>query len=402
MDIYSYDDLKELIKKNLDLNVIAFIKSPWQLHGVNAFLYHLIELGVSPKGFVCIERNAQYGYVIDEEHRFLICDDLKFIKYDHFANKKTLTEKLQNSFNIWRACICENKETNGEKVYILQCLEPNFNIYAFLTNELKRNASVVMIDEGIGSYMRSRKEMIDEALSYHRNTLKRLKIRYNHLVKKPILFGAMKKKGIVIDFQLFEKNENTVLKRSDVAKCYSAILNLTKENIPEEESELYNRAVVINTQPFFEMGQIKNDEDIMIIESISKICNSLNCKCVIKPHPREMRLDRYEAIQGIVIDLNKSISQETLFASIEAHPLMLIGFSSTTLVTAQTFFGIKTVSLSKMISENVGDRMKNDCLRFYSAFNSLVACPSELQEITKTISLIKRSKEEHDHDLKNP
>ena len=385
MEIYSYDGLKELIRQTPDINFVAFVKTPWQLHGVNAFLYSLISDHITPKGIVCMEKNAQYGFVINEAQCRLVADGVQCVRYDYFAGRKGAYAKVKNALSTWKACVWERRERGGEPVYLLQCLEPNYHLFAFVTGALQRKAVSVILDEGLGVYIRSKREMVREALSYHHSLLKKVKICYNHYIKRPVLSAAMKRHGRVIDFQLFERTGNDLVRRDSVVACYSKIWKLTAMPVPREEAALYQGAVVINTQPFFEMGQIKNDEDLRIIEGIAKACLELRCKCVIKPHPRENHLERYEKIQGLTVDANQSISQEALLAALPALPLLIVGFSSTTLVTTRLFFGVRTMSLARIRLEHVGERMRNDCRDFCATFGSVVECPVDMPGVTNSI-----------------
>ena len=110
---------------------------------------------------------------------------------------------------------------------------------------------------------------------------------------------------------------------------------------------------------------------------------------MIKPHPRECKTYRYRDAGLDVDDSNSTISQEVLLANAINKPKLIIGFFSTSLITAKLFFGIKTASIGKIEDFESILGYGKDINNFINTFNNFLYVPKSYVEFENIIKSIK-------------
>lgn len=383
METINSSALKKRLASDSNINFLAFLVTPWHAHGVNAFMRFKQDQGVRLRGIICIGKNAQAGYLIDDSY-LIHSNEITIVRYDSRENK-TIKSSLKNLLDTWRGCYFLPPVSDKCDIYVLNCVNPYFGMHAFLKLYLKKQPLAVLIDEGLATYMRSNFGRLCESLSFKNSILKKSIIVYSSLISSAFL-RKMVSYNEIYHFQIFDYG-NHELERNDFAiKYYKDVLSLTK-NIDAGYVKDYENAVVINTQAYFEMGQIINDLDIEIIKLICRECGNLGLNVLLKPHPRENHLERYDGIDNLVVDSRKGVSQESIIAGLEVKPTLVIGITSTTLVSLKVLFDVNTVSVAPyFLNQRIGPRLRGDCKDFCRTFEKFVPCLATTDELLREIN----------------
>lgn len=378
-------ELKRAISSE-DINFLAFPVTPWAAHGVEAFIYSKKKENVRLKGYVCIVEHGKAGYLLDEKHFMLKNSEIQIVKF--VASKdENILKKIERKIELWKF-LCQNQKGSDE-IYILNQGTPNYEWHS-IAKKLKPNCNVhsVIIDEGIGMYMREKKEWLNENLLMATGLKNKCSAFLMLVVKQPLMEAIVKKKREVESFCLFEKSFGRLQENKSVILSYKNIICQDSQAISNEHRKLYDNAIVINTQPFIEYNQVTMDEDLKWIKIICDTCKRNNVKVVLKPHPREKKIDRYSKIDNCWIDVNNEISQESIMSQLNRKPFLLIGFSSTTLITEKLFEGITAVSLTKCVNyNNFAESILGDFKAFARTFSDGVILPNNEEEL---ITIIKK------------
>lgn len=394
METIGFQGLKDRVINNPQINFCAFLITPWQTHGVNAFIQFKKDQGIELNGIICIEKSTQAGYLIDDSY-FIQSNNIAIVKYDPTIETRTIKSVLQEARDARRGCLA-SPVSNKRDIYLLSYSNPEFKVHAYFKRNLHREPLSVIIDEGLGIYMRNDFEKLCEMLSFKTSIIRKIIQIYHCLIRNPILLQKMESYNAIYRFTIFNR-ENHALTQNDVAIEYYKKTLTAVQHREYGQIKAYERAVVINTQPYFEMGQMRNDLDVEAIKFICDECKKQNCAVLLKPHPREKNLERYAGIENLVIDTNKEESQESIIASLHVKPAVVIGFTSTTLVSLKVLFDVNTISLAPcFIKQKVGPRLREDCKDFYKTFSKSVPCVATrdelLVEIRRCIAAAERGK----------
>ena len=370
------------------INFLAFPVTPWAAHGVDAYIKMLEERGVRLKGYICVIKHGQAGYLLGKEHFQNVNKNIKIVQLDesmHLSMKQKIKGKIFIWFNLLKG-----KKSDNEKLYVLNQGSPNFEWHFYCKQHCPEYfVESVVIDEGIGMYMRDAKAWLRENLSNARGVKAKLSAYLMFKISQPLFIKRLKKNDEISYFCLLNKDRDGLKKNAQVITLYKSVVCLKNADLLKSEIDLYRNAVLINTQPFYEYGQVSEDEDLKWINIICIISEKLGLRVVLKPHPREKNLDRYANLNNCVIDLNKSISQETIIGNLPEKPLLIVGFSSTTLITESLFENINAISLVNCVDlKKFKGSILSDFEGFKRTFDELVYIPSNEEEIEEYIEKI--------------
>ena len=185
-------------------------------------------------------------------------------------------------------------------------------------------------------------------------------------------------------FSLFQKVNRELRPNSDAIPYYAESISKAGISFSSTELSNYAGAVVINTQPFEEYHQVLEDEDLRVFRKICAQCTKVGLRVVLKPHPREKNILRYQCLENCWIDTNKERTQESILLNLETPPCCIIGYTSTTLVTCSLFANIPTASLVKCsdVSKFIGNA-KLDFAAFSRTFSGVLSFPDDIEEFLK-------------------
>ena len=379
LETVNYKKLKKkIISQNI--NFLAFPVTPWAAHGVDAFICMMKQKDISLNGYICIIKHGQAGYLVDDSHFSFENENIKIILLDGNI-EETFYEKIKRKTRLWR--FLGKRRTDGKYIYILNQGCPNYEWHSFIKEYKPKNqVKSIIIDEGIGMYMRTKKGWLLENLSNTKGIKNKIAAFLMVEIKQPIMKKIIKTRNEIVDFCLFNKTKNEFVKNTNAVSYYKQVIYKNGCLIATEQKKLYEHAVVVNTQPFYEYGQVKENEDVRWLNVICKICEEYKVPVVLKPHPREKNLERYKTISNCIIDYHKGITQETIISQIKDKPICIIGFSSTTLITERLFEEIAVISLIDCVNERNFDKVIcNDFKGFKKTFSNYVCFPQNENDL---------------------
>lgn len=381
MNEISARELLDKYKRDDDLNVLAFVVTPWVAHGVDAFIEYLIERGLDPKGAVIIIAHGQAGILVNQEHFSTTCKGISFYRLKEESS--SIKDKIRNKLNTYiQNLIVRSK--NGRELFVLNQGCVNFEWHAKLKHlNGERHIQSVILDEGIGMYMRDKKAWAMESISNTTSFKQKVSIIFSLYILNPCMERHLKKINECTEFCLLKKSANyEFIPDKETIKYYGRVIKKIGAVSDYQDSKKYENAVVINTQPFYEYNQVYHDEDIRAIKMICDLCSDRGISVVLKPHPREKNIERYDALKNCLVDRRKGITQESIISQLQIKPKLIVGFSSTTLVSEKIFEQIPAMSLVACIdTNNVESKMAMDFCRFQKTFKNIVAFPRNVEEV---------------------
>lgn len=378
-------DLERLIKTQ-KINFIAFVQTPWHALGVDAFIKYKEEKGSHLVGTVCVMSHAQAGMILDEKSFSYENCDIEVVYYTDGV-RTSVIKKIKNAVCNSQSLI--QKNIANKEFYILATVHPKYQWHSYIAQNCDKKAVSVLIDEGLGMYMRNTQDWLMETWSGKSRVLKKIKYTYEFCIGNPSKEKILEANNSLMYFCLFIPDNMRV--NYECVAYYKKVLKLNESRNYSEAKGLsfYENAVVINTQPYFDEGQIIGDSDINLIEQICTLCGNRGIKVVLKPHPREKSIDRYTAIKNCIVDTNFAVSQESIISCLDSKPRLLVGLCSTTLISMDLFYGVKTVSLIHCISyDGVKKKMRTDLQKFEKVFGNTVCCPNNIPELEMILDKI--------------
>ena len=378
-------ELEKAIDEDKRINFLAFVQTPWHALGVDAFIRFKEESGIKLHGFVCILSHAQAGIILKESSFSFDLADIEIVHYTD-GTKESPIVKIKNNLSISNTIKFLHK--SGDDFFILSTVYPKYQWHAYIARNCQGRRPVsVLIDEGLGMYMRNMNDWIMETWSSKERLYKKLKYTYEFCFGSPQKEKWLKKKKEFVSFGLFNTVDMSL--NNNVVEYYKKVLNNANKQINDVFVSCYENAIVINTQPYFDEGQLTEDSDINLIKHICLLCAKKGFSVVLKPHPREKNIERYDGIDNCVIDSNFTSSQESIISNLKIKPRLIVGLCSTTLVSLRLFYGIKTASVMHCISsKGMGKKMNNDLIKFEKVFGKTVPCPLNLEEFSELLNRI--------------
>lgn len=365
---------------NREFDFLAYIVSPWHLLGVKAVVQKL-KAGTSDiRGLVMICKNHCDKYLITE------IPEIEGVEFAYYENGNL---SISSIFGILRIWFRRNDIAEKTKSFIIPYKLDVF-LYALysLKNKKKCITECYIIDEGLGTYLglnidkltnTKRVFNITECLSLVKNKISEL-LRSSLELK-------LKKQTLIYDFSLLIQDKNNHLRTNESVVDYYRQVISSEAIICQEENNIYDNAVLINTQP---LEGVVDNADIDILYNCCKQCYAKGIKVVVKPHPAEKDLNIYSKLdQYVNWDLRNELSQEVILNSLIKKPLAIISFYSTTLVTSKLFWGIPTFSVAKiLLSEDISNGLRNKLTDFMNVFNEHTVFCDSIDSLVNTLAEI--------------
>lgn len=343
------------------INFVGTVVTPWHVIGIKSAISYLEDKGIQPNGIVFIQKHASSGFLVDEDS-FSDIQNLKIVKTEFDIPSKNPILRLRRTIHYWKLRKQYLNARNDEALYVLNPwhinIEKTLDFF-----EYSKDVQNIVFDEGLATYMES-DEYFGSDVKGLKKTLHRRRIKKSRLVEK-----QLKDLGKLEYFTLFDSENGTLKINENVAQYYRKTIEHNYHQKNRTSGIDFTGKVLINTQTYVDDDQISNDEEIAILRQIVEECRNHNVDVVLKPHPREKNVDRFKTL-GVELIKDIDLSQEELL--VESKPKAIIGFASTTLVTASVLFGIEAFSLNKLIKEDIGKVMRLDVERFNEIFSDYV------------------------------
>ncbi len=361
----SIEKVISLIQKDVNINYVAIITTPWHLLGLKIFLKNYSHSMDRSKGLILISKHKISGICLDIEE---VKNQLQINRYIYeYSGEEIRINKMISIF------YCYHKKANRE--IILVSPEKPWIRFGILLETKDINCSYYIFDEGIGTYLRSDKRYysgIDRVKTFIRKCL--------------LQFVKMNRD--ISNNNLLVKNGHKYVLQSQIVQQYKEILSI--DNEVGKKVFKYNLSdkcapyVILNTQTYHDNHEILNDADIPLYRIIIKLFHDQGYSVYLKIHPREKSILRYNSLHVKIID--SKITQEELINNTNNKPHYVIGFTTTTLVTLSLFYDIKTISLIKLLdSSYLSGNAIQDFRTFNKIFDDIVLIPDTLEKVKDII-----------------
>lgn len=375
--IQSNGEILNTYLTNPSVNFLAFAVTPWQAHGIDICINELYKKKFDIDGLIIICAHNQTGFCVHESHfQNLKLGKFQVIEYPLFK-KNTISSGLISYF-----LFTKRRNLNQTK-FIINPFGISYDLaYGWFRLDQKCKIVNILTDEGLGIYFRSDKNWILE--NGGKLNLKSLFIQTIKQKIKDVLINQLNKNGEFYSGRIFEMKQNQKISPSKaVVKCYLELFESCKsENLATD----YKQTILINTQAFYLDHQDCGDFDI---ECLSLVCHTLKnagYSILLKPHPREKTvLGRYHSL-GVQIDDRYEMSQELLLAKSTHLPLAILGFYSTTLITANLLWNIPAICLNSLAEVQKADSATRlDMESFSKRFSDFICEPKTVSELIGVI-----------------
>lgn len=364
----------DTVLNNRQPALLGCVITPWHAIGLKALSLYLEDSGLVESKYAIIQMHSANGQLIQAR-------DLKHFDVIQIL-RPLIGFKEKTVAALCRTLFFRNQVTQ-EGIANLYIACPGYpGSYARTLDwaNCKRAVTVYLLDEGLGSYLCNAKDWVkwstkDMSLSGIQAFLRRTLGVFDKLFF-PQIRRKLTENGRFKSFRLLDEHGNP----NDVAiKYYRKSMAL--ESAPEREDENYINAIVINTQPLVEDGFVDQDEYVRAITVAVEQAHSVGANVVIKPHPREKHTTLYEAL-GCYVERREGVSQESIFAALGGKgPCCLAGFNSTTLFSCELLFGIKCMSLLRLLDlGKCSDDYIASTRRFYQFVKDRVAFPKTAED----------------------
>jgi hypothetical protein len=232
--LVNYDEIIDIIKKDKDINFVAFLRTPWHAQGVEATLESLAE-SESLNGIILLS-NGDYNCdkPLVAKESFNLSPSIKYnIMYSkdiEFPKSKIQLLKLKlNTFSYFM-----HHKKGTRKIYVLSPFAINDIFVAKLKASIA-NASIIniIIDEGLGTYTRTK---FNWAVEHYQNT-KSVKRFVASLFAKNIeqLYKNIcsRKNELIINNILVKGENKKYIPNNKIISYYKNSLNSAKLNESE-------------------------------------------------------------------------------------------------------------------------------------------------------------------------
>lgn len=361
------------IRQNKEINCVAIVVSSWHYLNALATIDYLMHRGKVQRSIVLVCPHNQAGLLLDSvlyESNLINNVEKVIFQYKSLPNWNEVVHYLKS------------KEAYEKEFYILRPVEPKIEFTANLWNKgIKRNYIHITIDEGLGYYLRDtagwlkEKKVINNGISEKWNKI------VGDAAKKYYSEIMLKKKGQLKVNTFFLKKGKKLDTNNLCVEYLGKIFKKVSKLYEYSNYDFYNNKLIICTQPFNDLGMVRNNADIKVIHDICDRAKERNIEVILKPHPRETNIEKYQSLCAY-IDENNLVPLEAILAGLKSRPVGIIGVSTTTLVTAKVLWNIPTFSIIDVIGKkNFCNAVIEDINNFSKYFSDYVTNIHEIESI---------------------
>lgn len=370
----SQNMLVRRLKRDRSINYLAIITSSWHYLSVLSTIKWLKETRHIGKGIVLVCEHLTDGHIINEDLlRVGASVDMEVYDFKYSA--------LATSAEVRRYLL--NHNSFGIPFYIMKPVIPKleFSVYLY-NNNVRKNIVHITIEEGLATYMRDWKMWAMEELREINfvNLWKEIKQRtWGKIISEKLL----RMHNEFIENTLFLNMGGRWIQNRQAIDYLKSILEELKDHYDFTPYENYQNSIIICTQPYGEQKRILHNADIVVIRKLCEMAQENNQHVIIKPHPREKHLEKYQGF-GVEIDMRNSVPLEFVLAGIKIKPKFILGITTTTLVTGKLLWNIPCISLVNLISRvDCTKDFAGEANNFCRVFSDIVEIPKDFNNILK-------------------
>ena len=390
--------IKELLNNELDF--IAYITSPFHALGVDAYVYALFKKkSKNLNGLIFVNSHPKDGIVVNETNfRCMKFANVKlvYVQNSYSLNGKNLFQLSQSAIGLLMGfCkVVVNRGLRKKDLHLICVMDISISLFWILNNKKvmnKYSPTFVSIDEGIGSYMNEDVWKLVRKYDDPNKNPNNKTLRYMVAAKffNKLLYLTKHCIEIKNRYILIQQIDGLIPNTENI-EAYKEVLFLGTSDPPECIRPLLTKKwAVVATQPLVDYDQITAENYIIIIKEAIKILEEKGFEIALKLHPRES-YDIYKTIaekEDIVI-VPKSTTLEDI---LQFHPHVIIGFTSTVLVTSNLFYGILPISLIDLILQSTNDPLLDiSTKQFKEKFGNIVHFVDSKEKLVKKLDELNR------------
>lgn len=361
-----------LIRQDERIDCVAIVVSSWHYLNALATINSLKIRGQIRKAVVLATQHGRSGFIVDN---LLWEQEMDALEKYYFKAKNL--PSLQDVARYLKAKAEENK-----KFYLLRAVSPSPELAASLWQAgIRRNFINIVIDEGLGYYLRNTKGWLLEGKKPKQSTPKFMERVIKEWLYKAYTETTLKHHNQLLYHTFFLKKRGKLIVNDNCVNCLRTVLEETTTCYPQNDYALYENKLIICTQVFHDLGQITNNADITVIRKICDEARKNHIGVIIKPHPRETDIDKYR-YPGVEVDEKQSVPLEIILAGTKRKPLAIIGITTTSLVSANILWNIDSFSIIRLVGlKNFAYEVREDIEHFPRCFSNFVALPNSINDI---------------------
>ena len=355
-----------------DIDYIAFVTSSWHYLSAISTIAWLKKKNQVKKGIILIFEHPTDGQII--EKNMLGKNWFEDQEIYSFSFTSLASDKEVMQYVLKHVCM-------GKPFYIMRPVMPKWEFSVVLHNcGVRKNIIHIVLEEGMASYMRDWKGwLFEEKKDNNINTI--WKQFSNRTWKKYLYTAMLKRKNELIENTLFVAKKGKLYPNRRAIMYLKRTIEELKDTYDFSKYKSYNGSVIICTQTYGEQNAIFGKEDLRIVRECCRKAQKEGYRVIIKPHPRERDLRKYEGM-GAEIDIFNAVPLEAILAQAEPKPKCVIGITTTTLVSAQLFWKIPAFSIAKLIKrESYSKELIGDIDNYCKTFSGLVKIPMDIKDI---------------------
>lgn len=385
MDYIGNIETEKIIKNLPNLDFVAYIITPWHAHSFVAALKYIEEKeSRTLNGIIILKEHSVSNQLIDDN--FFTMQNVRVYK---FKDDESLFDRIKSEISGVLYYL-KLKQNNNPSFYLFRPTGFRYPILSMLHKACrgKRKITVVELDEGAGTYLLNKKEWFDITLNVQKNIKNKIIVYIKYIETSILNEKKIREFNQYINCNLFIKQQNGRCSSNgkmpiyfkDAIFDYASSINIQMPHFPE-------RYILINTQPFDDYSLSGKDTKNKLLSHCIQVMVDLGYEVYIKPHPRENDLLHYQEMGAKILDYT-GISQEGLLAISNIMPAFIVGYFSTTLVTANVLFDIPTISLNKLLLEtgDVNGKYTTIFNNFEVTFSEFVNFVSDFEGFQKILS----------------
>lgn len=384
---YSEQQLVELVAKRPEVNFLAAAITPWHAIGIDATILQLQSQGIELKGYICIVSHPITGTAITEQNFHMATQNIEIIYLTSGSENRSLRDKVQLKIQKYAYYLSNSyKQKNlGNRtiLYWAVPLKPSFELIPRMAEAVgNRKLHIVITDEGLASYTMN--TFAWWRFAFLEGGIKSgIRGTWNILLRDVFFMHRLISRGQIQYSQLLLRQGKEWKPNIEMITFFRKVLAMETY---EEDYSYYGNAILINPNKLFESGVLKDQTETNVYQEICEAMAKREVPVIIKPHPREQDLAKYKDIPCILEKKGK-VAQETILATLSKKPYCVIGFSSTTLVTAKLLFDIDAIS-ANYLAPKESLRDKKYFNSFNRTFRGLLYMPQDKEELLQDIDEI--------------
>lgn len=365
-----YREIYKVINDN-NYNLVAYCVTPWQAKGAEAAIDFLSETR-EIRPLILLAEHGFSGVSVTKDHFSKKAQGYRIESVKGFGYFETPSEKKNQILRIMATFFNVGKDP----IYIVNAGVVVFKWATYIRNYCNRSVSFVWADDGLGSY-----------IGYHRGDPLWSPMSVNGIAYK-LCIGISKIYGRFFDMRLYGKKHGKVKKNNFPVKYYRDVLERGSavSEVDFETINVFSDCILLNgTVIDANYGENVTNPDIDVYRILSKILKNRNNEVVVKPHPRDKDLTRYDSLGWKVYD-KATIPQEELIPKLEKMPKCIISLYSSTITSLFALYGIKSISLAKMmVKADIEEEMKESIQRMIDVFDDVISVPKDESELISAL-----------------